>query len=352
MTPELRERMGEAATRGATAINYVGAGTIEMLLDEDGSFFFMEMNTRIQVEHPVTEQLTGVDLVKEQIRVAAGLPLSVKELPPFRGHVIECRVNAEDPARKFLPSPGTITRLRVPSGPGVRWDSGYHEGDTVSQYYDNLIGKLVVWAPDRDRAIARMVRALEEFEVAGLSTTIPAHLALLQHPDFATTDLARLRSADVGGACRPDFSGELGHPRTHKRPAMCAPGPGAMKVRHEQANYQRVGRQVRGQFAQAPGMHQPDVAASYRSCVRRWSNSSTAPCVGRANASNWLLRTSSADGHHPTPRCPEPPSAGRTPRPGPRAHRQWQRQEMRISSHCLAKSNWCKKPVKKCKRAH
>ena len=185
---DLHRAMGEAAVKVALGCGYVNAGTVEMLY-QDGDFFFLEMNTRLQVEHCVTEEITGLDLVAEQIHVAAGEPLRfTQESVPRRGHSIECRINAEDPARKFLPSPGTITRLRVPSGPGVRWDSGYHEGDTVSQYYDNLIGKLVVWAPDRDRAIARMVRALEEFEVAGLSTTIPAHLALLQHPDFATVE--------------------------------------------------------------------------------------------------------------------------------------------------------------------
>jgi acetyl-CoA/propionyl-CoA carboxylase, biotin carboxylase, biotin carboxyl carrier protein len=155
------------------------------MLFQDGEFFFLEMNTRLQVEHCVTEEITGLDLVAEQLRVAAGEPLSfTQDSVEHRGHSIECRINAEDPTKNFLPSPGTITRLRVPSGPGVRWDGGYDEGDTISQYYDNLVGKLVVWAPDRNRAIERMVRALCEFEIAGIKTTIPAHLTLLQTTDF------------------------------------------------------------------------------------------------------------------------------------------------------------------------
>jgi acetyl-CoA carboxylase biotin carboxylase subunit len=173
MTPELRERMGEAAVRGAKSIRYVGAGTIEMLYNEDGSFYFMEMNTRIQVEHPVTEMLTGVDLVKEQIRVAAGEKLSVKELPPLRGHVIECRVNAEDPARNFQPSPGKIEVFHPPGGPGVRLDTHVYAGYTVPPFYDSLIAKLVVQGRDRQEAIRRMYIALESFIIEGVTTTIP-----------------------------------------------------------------------------------------------------------------------------------------------------------------------------------
>jgi acetyl-CoA/propionyl-CoA carboxylase biotin carboxyl carrier protein len=181
---ETRKAMGEASVKVALACGYVNAGTVEMLF-QDGEFFFLEMNTRLQVEHCVTEEVTGLDLVAEQLRVAAGQKLSFTQRSiKRRGHSIECRINAEDPTKNFLPSPGTITRLRVPSGPGVRWDGGYDEGDTISQYYDNLVGKLVVWAPDRDRAIDRMVRALSEFEVAGIKTTIPAHVALLKTAAF------------------------------------------------------------------------------------------------------------------------------------------------------------------------
>ncbi len=184
MTPELRERMGEAAIRGAKAINYVGAGTIEMLLDEDGSFYFMEMNTRIQVEHPVTEQLTGVDLVKEQIRVAAGLELSVKTLPAFRGHVIECRVNAEDPARNFQPSPGRIDTFHQPGGPGVRIDTHAYAGYTVPPFYDSMIAKVIVQGSTREEALKRMQIALESFVIEGVKTTMPFLARVMQHPLF------------------------------------------------------------------------------------------------------------------------------------------------------------------------
>ena len=173
LTPELRKAMGDAAVRGAKAIDYVGAGTIEMLLDDDGSFYFMEMNTRIQVEHPVTEMLTGVDLVKEQIRVAAGEKLSVLETPPFRGHVIECRVNAEDPARNFQPSPGKLDVFHPPGGPGVRLDTHVYTGYVVPPYYDSLIAKLICQGRDRPEALRRMQVALESFVIEGVTTTIP-----------------------------------------------------------------------------------------------------------------------------------------------------------------------------------
>jgi acetyl-CoA carboxylase biotin carboxylase subunit len=189
MTPELREHMGAAAVAGAKAIDYVGAGTIEMLLDEDRSYYFMEMNTRIQVEHPVTEMLTGVDLVKEQIRVAAGEQLSVRELPTLRGHVIEVRVNAEDPARNFQPSPGKITTFHPPGGPGVRLDTHVYSGYTVPPYYDSLLAKLVCQGQTRDEAIARMRIALDSFIIEGVTTTIPFLGRVMQNERFATGEV-------------------------------------------------------------------------------------------------------------------------------------------------------------------
>ncbi len=188
MTPDLRMRMGSDAVRGAKAIDYVGAGTIEMLLDTDGSYYFMEMNTRIQVEHPVTEMLTGVDLVQEQIRVAAGLPLRVTEMPALRGHVIECRVNAEDPMRNFQPSPGKINTFHPPGGPGVRIDSHVYAGYTVPPHYDSLLAKLIVQAPTREEAVKRMQVALESFIIEGPTTTIPFLAKVMQNATFQSGD--------------------------------------------------------------------------------------------------------------------------------------------------------------------
>ena len=189
MTPALRERMGEAAVRGAKAIDYVGAGTIEMLLDTDGSFYFMEMNTRIQVEHPVTEMLTGVDLVKEQVRVAAGEPLRLKDTPPLRGHVIECRINAEDPFRGFQPSPGRIEVFHPPGGNGVRVDTHAYAGYSVPPYYDSMIAKLIVHGVDRAEALAKMRLGLDTFVVQGITTTIPFLSRVMSHPDFIRGDV-------------------------------------------------------------------------------------------------------------------------------------------------------------------
>ena len=188
---EVRQAMGEAAVKVTKACGYVNAGTVEFLF-QDGDFFFLEMNTRLQVEHPVTELVTGQDLVAEQLRVAAGEPLSFTQAhldANRRGHAIEIRINAENPSGgKFLPSPGTITTLVPPQGFGTRWDGGYESGDEVSQFYDNLVGKLIVWGADRPTAIARALRALREFRIEGINTTIPADIAILEHPDFAAAE--------------------------------------------------------------------------------------------------------------------------------------------------------------------
>jgi len=259
---EIRQAMGEAAVKVAKACGYYNAGTVEFLF-QDGEFFFLEMNTRLQVEHPVTEMVSGIDLVAEQIRVASGLPLSfTQDDVSLRGHAIEVRVNAENPAGgKFLPSPGDISTLVPPDGFGTRWDGGYESGDTVSQYYDNLIGKLIVWGHDRDTAISRMLRALHEFRIEGVATTIPADIAILEHPDFVAAkhstkwvedvlDLTGVDSAPVPAAAGADgaeakvkrdvdvevngrrYSVSLWVPESASGPAVAAGGgPAAAKPR-------------------------------------------------------------------------------------------------------------------------
>jgi acetyl-CoA/propionyl-CoA carboxylase, biotin carboxylase, biotin carboxyl carrier protein len=200
VTPELRERIGGIAVEAARAVGYRSAGTIEGLLDREGKYWFLEMNTRIQVEHPITELVTGVDLVREQVLIAAGEPTTVRQDElRFAGHAIECRINAEDPAGGFLPSPGLITAYREPAGPGVRVDSGVAEGSEVVQLYDPLIAKICVWDADRDRARLRMLRALDEFVVEGVATLIGFHKALLRHPCFveATTCRGIVESAEL-----------------------------------------------------------------------------------------------------------------------------------------------------------
>ncbi len=194
-SPALRERrdivdeMGAVAVRAAKAVNYVGAGTVEFLLGEDGSFYFLEMNTRLQVEHPITELITGIDLVREQVRVAAGEELGYAQSDIVaRGHAFECRVYAEDPHMGFMPSPGKIARLRQPSGPGIRDDSGAYEGAEISPSYDPLISKLCVWAPTRELAVDRLRRALGEYVVCGIKTNLPFHLALVENEAFQKGD--------------------------------------------------------------------------------------------------------------------------------------------------------------------
>ena len=185
LDPELRTKMGQAAVLAAKSINYVGAGTVEFLLDKSGDFYFMEMNTRIQVEHPVTEMVTGLDLIAEQIRVAQGDKLRfTQEEVTLKGHAIECRINAEDPDKDFRPQPGRISGYLPPGGPGVRMDSHVYTDYEIPPYYDSLIGKLIVWGESRDAAIKRMKRALRECAITGVSTTIGFHQKILNNPAF------------------------------------------------------------------------------------------------------------------------------------------------------------------------
>lgn len=188
VTPDLRLRMGDAAVAAAKSINYEGAGTIEFLLDKNKNFYFMEMNTRIQVEHPVTEEVTGVDLIREQIRAAAGEFLPEGGYPLPFGHAIECRINAEDPSKDFRPSPGVITTWHQPSGFGVRVDSHAYQGYAIPPYYDSMIAKLIVHGHTREEALDRMMQALDEFVIEGISTTLPFHKKVMQHPAFREGD--------------------------------------------------------------------------------------------------------------------------------------------------------------------
>jgi len=188
LTPELRRRLTESAVSLASSVGYRGAGTMEYIVDADRQeFFFIEMNTRIQVEHPVTEMVTGVDLVALQLRIAAGEPLPLKQIDiRFHGHAIECRINAEDPERGFMPKPGKLAAFAMPSGPGVRMDTHAYSGYALPPFYDSLIGKLITWGADRGEAIARMQRALRECRIEGLPTTVPFHQRLLSGPDFVS----------------------------------------------------------------------------------------------------------------------------------------------------------------------
>ena len=190
LDPELRRRMGEAAVAAARSINYEGAGTVEFLLDRGGGFYFMEMNTRIQVEHPVTEMVTGIDLIAEQLRIAGGEPISVRQEDiQMNGHAIECRINAEDAQHNFRPAPGRITGWLPPGGPGVRVDSHVYTGYDIPPFYDSLIGKLIIWAPNRPAALERMKRALNECAITGIPTTVDFHLRMLDRPEFQRGDV-------------------------------------------------------------------------------------------------------------------------------------------------------------------
>ena len=191
VTDELRAKMAQAAVDGSAAAGYYGAGTVEFLLDQSGEFYFLEMNTRIQVEHPVTEMVTGLDIVREQISVAAGEPLGIRQDEvPFEGHAIECRINAEDPENDFRPSPGRITAFHLPGGPGVRVDTHAYAGYVIPSQYDSLLAKLITFGKTREDAVARMLRALEEFVIEGVPTTIPFHRKAIAHPDFRSGEIS------------------------------------------------------------------------------------------------------------------------------------------------------------------
>ena len=203
LTDELRRAMGVAAIKAVRAVDYRNAGTIEFLLDESGKFYFMEMNTRVQVEHPVSEQITGVDIIKEQLRIAAGEPMSCASRAPFApfGHAMEFRINAEDPDHGFRPCPGTITRFEPPAGPGVRVESYVRTGSRISPYYDSMVAKLIVYGQDREEVLARGRRALDEFVIEGIATTLPFHRRVLDNQVFcegkACTDFIETQMGDL-----------------------------------------------------------------------------------------------------------------------------------------------------------
>ncbi len=216
ITPELRERMGRAAVAAARAVNYVGAGTCEFLVDKNLDFYFLEMNTRVQVEHAITEAITGVDIVKTMIRAAAGEPLGIEQADlEINGHAIEARIYAEDPEQNFAPSPGKILVYRPPDGIGVRVDSGVYQGATVTVFYDPMVAKLVAWGQDRREAIERLRRALSEFVVKGIKTSIPFHQKLLRHPVFLAGryDTGFIDEHMAGGKGGPDDANELAEAR-------------------------------------------------------------------------------------------------------------------------------------------
>ena len=216
MTPELRAAMGEASAKGTSAVDYVGAGTIEYLVDKHRNFYFMEMNTRIQVEHPVTEQSMAVDLIKEQLIVASGEKLTIKQHDPVL-HSIECRINAEDPYNDFRPSPGKIESLNFPGGPGVRVDSHIYQGYMIPPHYDSMVAKLITFAPTRSDAIAKMRRALDEFIIEGIKTTIPFHKKMMNNPDFIAGEFDT-KYLDTHGleGIRMEFPSDLKYTKDHE----------------------------------------------------------------------------------------------------------------------------------------
>lgn len=240
MTPALRAEMGAAAIEAARACGYVGVGTVEFLVDRNRDFYFMEMNTRLQVEHPITEEVTGLDLVREQLRIAMGEPLGLtQDDVSMRGHAIECRVYAEDVSHGFLPDPGPVLRHRIPAGPGVRVDAGVLEGGRVEVHYDPMISKLIVSADTRDSAIARMIRAIETYEIIGVSTTLPFGHFVMNHPVF--------RSGQYNTHFVEQFASEMPPPNDHVPPSAIAAGVvwrAAERARRSQDGPARIARQA------------------------------------------------------------------------------------------------------------
>ena len=251
----LRQAMGEVAVRAARAVDYRGAGTVEFLLDAQRNFYFLEMNTRLQVEHPVTEMVTGLDLVRMQLEVAQGLPILPQAQVVRRGHAIEARLYAEDAARGFLPSPGTITYLRPPGGPGIRDDGGVYAGWTVSPFYDPLLSKLVAWAPTREQAIARLIRALGDYVVHGITTNVAWLAAALDHPAFRSGDydtgFCARYARELLPAARPRPGGGGAHRRRRRGPPARA----------------RAGRGLRGPRAAAA----PAAGSAWARLGRGWA---------------------------------------------------------------------------------
>ena len=271
LTPELREKMGEAAVKAAKAAHYTNAGTIEFLLEKNNNFYFMEMNTRIQVEHPVTEWVTGIDLVKEQIRIADGKPLSYKqEDVHITGHAIECRINAEDP-KTFIPSPGLITRLHIPGGPGVRWDSHIYESYRVPPHYDSLVGKLIVHDDTRELAMARAREALDEMVIDGIKTNIPLHKQLLTDPVelHGGASIHYLEQMLEHGSQAPAAAEAQAAPKAEPKPATKAPAKAETEAKPAAKSTKAKKAPAKTETKAAAETKAPTKAPAKRTCKRK-----------------------------------------------------------------------------------
>jgi acetyl-CoA carboxylase biotin carboxylase subunit len=284
VTPALREEMGGAAVRAAAAVGYRSAGTVEFLLDASGRFYFLEMNTRLQVEHPVTEMVTGLDLVREQVRIAEGAPLGLRQQEiAARGWAIECRVTAEDPERAFAPSAGRIRTLRLPEGPGVRNDAGFAEGSEVPVYYDSLLAKLIVWGATRDEAIARLRRALGEYVIVGVPTSLPFHRFVVEDEAFRAGDLSTAFVEErYGGVARREPAVERATAEAAERTAALAAAGAAfyLRARRNGANGGAGSAGGRGL-----GLGPPSEAGATRDVPSAWRAAARADAMRRPGAS-------------------------------------------------------------------